>query len=166
MDQTRLRLIFSIGALLVAMIHLIWPSLAIDAITAVFVGLAVLPWIAPLVKSVEVHGLKIDLRPPLQEPSEVATRVGKGIRSQMEGTRVASTSQSEPTSLEGRDESQFNAGVQAGVRAVATVLEDLTVVVRVDDQEHRRELGKELSRKLSAAADVLPRWLSKSDDSR
>lgn len=51
-----LRQVVSLGALVLAIIHLIWPSLSIDAITLALIAIAILPWIAPLVKSLELPG--------------------------------------------------------------------------------------------------------------
>jgi len=45
-----------------------------------------------------------------------------------------------------------------------SMLKDLTVVVRVDGQKKRLELGPELDRKLNYSADMLPRF-AKPDDS-
>lgn len=52
----RLRQIVSLGALLLALGHLIWPQLAIDAISLALIVIAILPWLAPLVKSLELPG--------------------------------------------------------------------------------------------------------------
>jgi hypothetical protein len=51
-----LRLVVSLGALVLAIIHLTWPSLSIDATTLALIVIAILPWIAPLVKSLELPG--------------------------------------------------------------------------------------------------------------
>jgi hypothetical protein len=59
----RLRQIVSLGALLVALAHVIWPNLAIDAITLVLIMLAIIPWLAPLIKSLELPGgLKLEFQ--------------------------------------------------------------------------------------------------------
>ena len=52
----RLRQAVSLGALLVALAHIIWPRLAIDAVALVLIVIAILPWLAPLVKSLELPG--------------------------------------------------------------------------------------------------------------
>jgi hypothetical protein len=52
----RLRQIVSLGALFLALGHLIWPQLAIDAITLALIVIAILPWLAPLIKSLELPG--------------------------------------------------------------------------------------------------------------
>ena len=43
-------------ALLVALAHLIWPQLTIDAITVILLFIALVPWLAPLFKSLELPG--------------------------------------------------------------------------------------------------------------
>jgi hypothetical protein len=53
---TRLRQFVSMGALLLALAHIIWPQLAIDAIALALIVIAILPWLAPLVKSLELPG--------------------------------------------------------------------------------------------------------------
>lgn len=52
----KLRQIVSLGALLFALVHIIWPQLAIDAVALALIVIAILPWLAPLVKSLELPG--------------------------------------------------------------------------------------------------------------
>lgn len=52
----KLRQIVTLGALLLALIHLIWPSLALDPITLALIIIAILPWLSPLIKSLELPG--------------------------------------------------------------------------------------------------------------
>ena len=67
----RLRQVVSLGALLLALSHIIWPLLAIDAITLALIIIAILPWLAPLVKSLELPGgWKVEF----QELQKVASR--------------------------------------------------------------------------------------------
>jgi hypothetical protein len=71
----RLRQVVSLGALLVALIHIIWPHLAIDAIALALIVIAILPWLAPLVKSLELPGgWKVEF----QEFQKVASRAETG----------------------------------------------------------------------------------------
>ncbi len=68
----KLKLAITVGAISAAAVHVIWPHLAIDAITLGLVVVALLPWLAPLVKSVELPGgLKVEL----QEVKDAAERV-------------------------------------------------------------------------------------------
>lgn len=61
----------SLGALLIALTHVIWPSLAIDAITLVLIVISIVPWLAPLVKTLELPGgWKVEF----QELQEAASR--------------------------------------------------------------------------------------------
>lgn len=52
----RLRQVVSLGALGLALAHIIMPELAIDAVTLALMVIAILPWLAPLVKSLELPG--------------------------------------------------------------------------------------------------------------
>lgn len=67
----KLRQYVSLGALLLALAHLIWPDLAIDAIALALIVIAILPWIAPLVKSLELPG---GWRVEFQELQKAASR--------------------------------------------------------------------------------------------
>lgn len=68
----RLRQVVTLVALVFALTHLIWPSLAIDGVTLGLLLIAVLPWLAPLIKTLELPGgWKVELR----ELQETATRV-------------------------------------------------------------------------------------------
>jgi hypothetical protein len=52
----KLRQVVSLGGLALALAHLIWPDLSIDAITLALIVIAILPWLAPLIKSLELPG--------------------------------------------------------------------------------------------------------------
>lgn len=56
LPMKRLRQIISLGALLFVLAHLFWPVLKIDSITVCLIVIAILPWISPLVKSLELPG--------------------------------------------------------------------------------------------------------------
>ncbi len=76
MQLTRLRQILTVGALALVVVHLIWPALAIDAATIVLLIIAVLPWLAPLFKSLELPGgWKVEF-PDLQKAAEKADSAG------------------------------------------------------------------------------------------
>jgi len=54
---------FSGGAVLLALVHMFWPSLAIDGITIALLLIAILPWLAPYLKTLELPGgVKIELK--------------------------------------------------------------------------------------------------------
>jgi len=70
------RIIISVGAVLLALIHLIFPDVQVDTTVLVLVLLAVLPWLAPILKSVELPGgVKIEFQ-ELQKTEEQAHRAG------------------------------------------------------------------------------------------
>jgi hypothetical protein len=52
----RLRQIITLGALLIALVHLLRPTIAIDGITLVLLVIALIPWLAPIFKSLEFPG--------------------------------------------------------------------------------------------------------------
>lgn len=54
--QRKTQIVVSAGAVTVALIHLIAPQLSIDAITLVLLLAAIVPWLLPLFKSVELPG--------------------------------------------------------------------------------------------------------------
>jgi len=63
MPSKKLRVIVTATALLLALGHLIFPNVAIDFVTLVLLVLAVIPWLAPIIKSVELPGgFKIQLQ--------------------------------------------------------------------------------------------------------
>lgn len=68
----RLRQAVTLGALLLALVHVMWPELAIDTVTLALIVIAILPWITPLVKSLELPG---GWRVEFQELQKVASRV-------------------------------------------------------------------------------------------
>ncbi len=72
----RLRQVVTLGALLLALAHLLWPALAIDAITMTLLVIALLPWLAPIFKSLEFPGgWKVEFQ-DLQKAAERAEKAG------------------------------------------------------------------------------------------
>jgi len=51
-----MRACITIGAVAVAAVHVVWPALAIDGITALLLLVGVVPWLQPLFKSLELPG--------------------------------------------------------------------------------------------------------------
>lgn len=63
METARARSWVTLGALAVALAHIVFPRLAIDAVALVLIVTAVVPWLAPLFKSVQVPGgWKVEFR--------------------------------------------------------------------------------------------------------
>ncbi len=56
------RLIFTAIAVSVAITHLLWPDLVIDAVTLGLLVIALLPWAGSFIQSVEAGGVKAELR--------------------------------------------------------------------------------------------------------
>lgn len=56
MSRKTLAWVITAGAVVAAYIHLVWPGIAIDAITVTLFLIAVLPWLGPLFKTVELPG--------------------------------------------------------------------------------------------------------------
>lgn len=101
----RLRQIVTPAALILAVVHVRFPCLAIDAIFLALLGIALLPWLVPLFKSLELPGgLKIEF-----QQLEVAAALGAAA-----GRRANSESPSGDLA----QDAQAAAGVVA--RAVST----------------------------------------------
>ena len=72
----RLRQVVTLGALAVALIHLVFPQLAIDSITLVLLVIALVPWLAPIFKSLEFPGgWKVEFQ-ELQKAAQKAEAAG------------------------------------------------------------------------------------------
>jgi hypothetical protein len=56
MEAKGIKYIVTLAAFVIALIHLIWPTLKIDAITVTLLVVAVLPWLGSLFKSIELPG--------------------------------------------------------------------------------------------------------------
>ncbi len=79
----------SVAAIVIAAGHLWWPTIAIDAITLTLVAIALIPWLGPLFKSVELPGgLKIEFR-ELERVRTEAENVGLIPRGAMVGIGAA-----------------------------------------------------------------------------
>src|SRR5262249_45735753 len=73
---TVLRALVTLVALLLALGHLIWPMLAIDTVTLVLLVIAIIPWVAPLFKSLEFPGgWKVEFQ-ELQKAAQRAEQAG------------------------------------------------------------------------------------------
>jgi hypothetical protein len=72
----RLRQFVTLGALAIALVHLTWPTLAIDVITLVLLVIAIVPWLAPIFKSLEFPGgWKVEFQ-ELQKAAQRAEQAG------------------------------------------------------------------------------------------
>lgn len=55
-EVRRTQIFISLVALMVAIIHVLWPKITIDAITVFLLIVALVPWLFPLLKSLELPG--------------------------------------------------------------------------------------------------------------
>lgn len=75
-ELNRLRQFVTLGALAFAFVHLIWPTLTIDLITLILFVVAIIPWLAPIFKSIEFPGgWKIEFQ-ELQKAAQRAEQAG------------------------------------------------------------------------------------------
>ena len=61
-DTTVLRVLITVGALILAALHQLVPSFRLDAPTVILFVVSILPWVQPLLKSVELLGVKLELQ--------------------------------------------------------------------------------------------------------
>ncbi|WP_175622945.1 lysozyme inhibitor LprI family protein [Chryseobacterium schmidteae] len=74
--KKNVKFFISIGAILVAVTHLIFPKVQIDIITVVLIAIAIIPWLEPLFKSVELPGgVKFEFQ-ELEKIKEEAKKIG------------------------------------------------------------------------------------------
>lgn len=72
----KLRNVITLGALVLALAHILWPDLAVDAITLSLIAIAILPWLSPLIKSLETpNGWKVEFQ-DLENASARAEEAG------------------------------------------------------------------------------------------
>ena len=76
MKLTTISIIISVVAVILAITHMIFPKIVVDTITLTLFIIAVLPWIVPLLKSVELPGgITIEFR-ELEKIKEKAAEAG------------------------------------------------------------------------------------------
>ncbi len=60
LDQVKIAI--TLGTIAIAIVHICFPTLGIDTTTLVLIGIAIFPWIFPILKSIEFPGgLKIEM---------------------------------------------------------------------------------------------------------
>lgn len=62
MKETKIQIAITISAIAIAIIHMVWPTLVIDAATVALVVAAILPWLAPIFKKLKVVGLEVEFQ--------------------------------------------------------------------------------------------------------
>jgi hypothetical protein len=82
-------------ALAAVVVHLVWPALAIDVIALVLVGIGILPWLGPILESIELPGgFKATLR-EVREVKDATLREVKETTQEAKETAQAALSQTE-----------------------------------------------------------------------
>lgn len=63
MDAHKLRLVVTLAALALALVHILFPGVAIDGVALGLIVIAIVPWLAPLFRSLELPGgWKVEFR--------------------------------------------------------------------------------------------------------
>jgi hypothetical protein len=87
-----LRIFITAVAIVIALIHLAVPTLLIDSITLALLVIAILPWLSPIIKSIELPGgFKLELQELKKELAEV-----KGAAQSAENKATFAIAQTEP----------------------------------------------------------------------
>jgi hypothetical protein len=121
----------SITAIVAALVHAFVPSIVIDAVTALLLGVAAIPWLGLLFKSVELPGgLKVEYH-ELQEATEKARTSGL-----LEPVPI-----SEPKPLYIEIATQDANLALAGLR-IELEKELVSLAARYDIQRERKSLGR------------------------
>lgn len=147
MPGKRLRLFITAAALLVALGHLIFPSITIDFVTIALLVIAVLPWLAPIVKSVELPGgFKIQLQ-DMKEAARELLRADTVIQPAAGDMRFEGSAP--VPKLEAKAEMQFQAEVMSRAEAAVESLKNVAgtdanlalVGFRIEIEKRLRELA-------------------------
>jgi hypothetical protein len=73
----RIQQAITLGALLVALAHILWPKILIDQITVALCVIAVIPWLGSLFKKMELPGgMKFEFADRLEKAGEQAKQAG------------------------------------------------------------------------------------------
>jgi len=91
----------------------------------------------------------------LSNPREFADRVAQAVHQRITRSEAAERPEGRFSTTQKNKEDEFYAGARAGVKSVAKLLEDLSVTVDMAGHQHRREIGRDLSAKLLAAAELV-----------
>ena len=148
MPGKRLRLFITVPALLVAMGHLIFPRVTIDFVTVVLLLIAVVPWIAPIVKSVELPGgFKIQLQ-DVEEAAKELLRVDAVVQPAAGEIRIETSAPQ--VTLDAKAEIKFEAEVMNRAEAAVASLKNVAgtdpnlalVGFRIEIEKRLRELAR------------------------
>ncbi len=143
-DQMRqnltLRIVVSVSALLIAAAHVWRPEAKIDSITIVLLVICALPWLQPLIKSVELLGVKLELQ-------ELQDKVAEARGAAESASRQAGLALSAST-----------APMPAPARA-ATGSADSDIQALASEYENIRETQRSGDARTAAMTDVVRRMI-------
>jgi hypothetical protein len=147
MENLPLKVGVTVLAVAAATLHLLRPDLRIDSITIVLSVIALLPWLQPLVKSVEGFGIKVELQ-------DLKRRVDEALATATEAK--IQTRELEAVAVAG-DEAAPKAPVE---QAASLTTDEREIIQRLVRQGHFRfrtlqQLGDELAMDPSRLAPVL-----------
>ncbi|MBP7823206.1 hypothetical protein KA050_02530 [Candidatus Gracilibacteria bacterium] len=75
--KTTIKIVITVVGLAVAISHVIWPDIKIDAITVTLIAISIIPWLEPLFKSIELPGgTKLEFKEQLEKVEEKAQEIG------------------------------------------------------------------------------------------
>lgn len=140
----KLRQLVSLGALLLALAHIIWPHLAIDAVALALILIAILPWLAPIIKSLELPG---GWRVEFQELQKAASRAESAglLATDLSGREATFTFQS----IAMRDPNLALAGLRIEIE------KRLSLLAEIHGLNARRTMGVGQALRALAQAEVL-----------
>lgn len=97
-DNLPLKILVSAVGLLAAIVHVSKPELRIDSITIVLLVIAAIPWAQPLIKSIELLGVKLELQELHAKVAE-ATGAAESATRQVGVALAVSTAPPQPEAL-------------------------------------------------------------------
>lgn len=97
-DNLPLKIVVSAVGLLAAIVHVSRPELRIDSVTIVLLVIAAIPWAQPLIKSIELLGVKLELQ-ELQAKVAEARGAAESATRQVEVALAVSTGPQQPDLL-------------------------------------------------------------------
>lgn len=113
-----LRIIVSASALLIAAAHIWRPKASIDSITIVLLVICAIPWLQPLIKTVELLGVKLELQ-DLQD--KVAEAKGAAESASRQAGLALSATNAQPASAQQLASSTMESSVKVLADAYETI---------------------------------------------
>jgi len=144
----KFKLVFSGGAFVLVVLHLVWPKLAIDPVTIALIVLVILPWLGPIIKGLASSGVKnVELPGGIKiELADIKSATDKVIGGRANITLPmlqlrATGSVSEPKDIE--VEQKIAADPLAYIQEVASADSNLSLVAfRIEIEKRLRLLAK------------------------